>query len=386
MNVGVGAAVITPPNLPVRLAGFAEEQVAHEVRDDLEVRALYLEGDAPSGGRTAVCLLVYDLLGMSRHFADPIRVAVGAALGLERAAVLTSCVHTHAAPSTMAGTEALGWPTPEGYAELLVERSVQAATEAQASAVAASLRYGRWPLPGGLSINRRGHPYDPTFAVLDVRAADDAARRITSLANVSIHPVALGPECVAVSSDWVGAFRGELTRRAGGTPVLLSGALGDVNPHHVHRQGNECTNDLFAEADEIGSDVAEAVDDVLARAEDLGAVAGPAVERWREVEVPTERTALARGRGERPLRVELVEWSLGPVRLVSVPGEAFHALGRSIEEDSGRGGKVLVAGLSPVWQGYLPMPFTEGYEEETSYGRAFVATVAAALSGATPRV
>jgi hypothetical protein len=385
VKAGVGAAVISPPNLPVRLAGFAEEQVAHEVRDDLEVRALYLEGDDPAGGRSAVCLLVYDLLGMTRHVADPIREAVGAALGLPRAAVLTSCVHTHAAPSTMAGTEALGWPTPEGFAELLVERSVQAASEAAATATPADLRYGRWPLPSGLSINRRGHPYEPTFAALDVVAAADAGRRITTLANVSIHPVALGPECVAVSSDWVGAFRRAFAERAGGAPVLLSGALGDVNPHHVHRQGNDCTKDAFAEADELGAEVAQAVDDVLGQAEAVDAVA-PSIERWHRFEAPTGDTPMAAARGAgRPLEVELVEWSLGPVRLVSVPGEAFHALGRSIEEDSGRGGKVLVAGLSPILQGYLPVPFTEGYEEGVGYGRAFVATVAAALTAPAVR-
>jgi len=377
VRVGVGTAVISPPELPVRLAGFAEEQVAHEVHDDLEVRALYVEGDDPAGGRTAVCLLVFDLLGMTRHVADPIRAAVGAALGLERAAVLTSCVHTHAAPSTMAGTEALGWPTPEGFAELLVERSVAAATSAVGSAAdGVELRYGRWPLPAGLSINRRGHPYDPTFALLDVCAPDG---RVATLANVSIHPVALGPECVAVSADWVGAFRRALAGRAGGTPVLLSGALGDVNPRHVHRQGNQCTGDGFAEADELGGEVAEAVDDVLTAAEAIEAVA-PVVERWRRIEVPTGGTAMSAARGDRPVEVELVEWSLGPVRLVSVPGEAFHALGRSIEEDSGRGGKVLVAGLAPILQGYLPVPFTDGYEETVGYGRAFVATVAAALT------
>jgi hypothetical protein len=30
--------------------------------------------------------------------------------------------------------------------------------------------------------------------------------------------------------------------------------------------------------------------------------------------------------------LDLVEWSIGPVRVVSVPGEAFHALGRAIED------------------------------------------------------
>jgi hypothetical protein len=311
---------------------------------------------------------------MSRSFARPVRESVATALGLEVGAVLTSCVHTHAGPSTIGGSEALGWFTPEGYRETLVERCTQAARAAAVAAVPASLRAGRFSLPDGLSINRRGLPYDPTFAVLDAIGLDGV--RIGTLANVSIHPVALGPECVAVSSDWVGPFRAALERRAGGSTVLLSGALGDVNPHHVHRQGNDCHGDGFAEAEQLGLDVADGVDSVLSATEPIEADGGT-VERARTLDLTLGDTTLTAGRAGRQVSIDLVEWSIGPVRLVSVPGEAFHALGRAIED---RGPHVLVAGLSPEWHGYLPMPFTEGYEESTSYGAQAVAAIARALT------
>ena len=70
-EAGFGSAIITPPT-PVQLAGFIDDQPATEVRDDLEVRALFMRGE-----HGAVCLLVCDLLGMSRGFARPIREAVG---------------------------------------------------------------------------------------------------------------------------------------------------------------------------------------------------------------------------------------------------------------------------------------------------------------------
>jgi hypothetical protein len=369
VKVGVGVAVITPEVMPVHLAGFGEPQVAHEVRDDLEVRAVYVANDD-----VAVCLLVCDLLGMTHHFADPVRDSVGAALGLARAAVLTSSVHTHAGPSAMAGTEALGWHVPEGYGALLVERCTAAAVEAKAAAQDATFRFGRWPLPSGLSINRRGHPYDPWFTALDVVGVGGA--RLATIANLAIHPVALGPECLAVSSDWVGAFRLELERRLGGRAVMLQGAQGDVNPHHVHRQNNECEGDLFAEADELGAELAEAVDAVIASAEAV-VVDGPAIERHHTFDAPTSDSVLNRARGNRPMKVELVEWSLGPVRVVSIPGEGFHALGHAVDERAG--GKVLIAGLAPTLQGYFPVPWVGGYEEDTSYGRSFVTAVADAL-------
>jgi hypothetical protein len=35
--------------------------------------------------------------------------------------VLLASTHTHAAPSTMAGTERLGWFVPEGYQQTLAD-------------------------------------------------------------------------------------------------------------------------------------------------------------------------------------------------------------------------------------------------------------------------
>jgi hypothetical protein len=291
--------------------------------------------------------------------------------------VLSSCLHPHAGPRAIAGTEALGWLIPDGYGDLLVERAVRAATAAEAAAVDdVSLRFGRWALPDGLSINRRGHPYDPWFTALDVLGADGA--RVATIANLSIHPVALGPECLAVSTDWVGPFRRALEARLGGRAVMLQGAQGDVNPHHVHRQGNACTDDLFGEADELGAELAHAVDDVVGTA-DVVPADGPSIERHRTFDAPVDHaTMLGAGVRGDTVPVELVEWSLGPVRVVSIPGEGFHELGRRIDERAG--GRVLLAGLAPILQGYLPVPFTDGYEESVSYGRDFAAAVATALT------
>ena len=370
LRVGFGRGVITPP-LPVMLAGFdVRTDPATEVHDDLEARAIVF--DAADGAR--VCLVVCDLLGMTRTFADPVRDAVGEALGLPRAAVLTACTHTHAGPSTIRGTEWLGWRTPEGYLELLVEGCVHAAQEAAAAAVDAELRFARAPLPDGLSINRRDLPYDPWFTLLDVVGTDGT--RIGTLANVAIHPVALGPECLAVSTDWVGPFRAALEASGGGRVTLLSGPLGDVNPAHVHRQGNQCVANSFDESDELGRDVAEAVAAArhdAERLDDRVEITG-----HRTVEVPLTASGLAPDppRGD-VLEVELVEWRIGSVPLVSVPGEAFHAFGRAVDES--RGGRTLLAGLAPVWQGYLPMPFREGYEEGVSFGEPAVRGILDAL-------
>ena len=365
-DAGFGRAVITPP-LPVQLAGFGDRHLpAESVHDDLEVRAVHL-----SSGATGLCLLVCDLLGMSAEYADPIRAAVGDALGLPREAVLTACTHTHAGPSVIRGAEALGWPTPEGYGETLVSGCVEAAVAARAAAEPVTLRYVRAPLPDGLSINRRGLPYDPSFAVLDL--VRPGGTRVGTIANVAIHPVALGPGCLQVSTDWVGPFRAAVEDAAGGTTVLLSGALGDVNPRpHDHpAEGGD-----FDDAAALGADVAAAVLDVLPRAADAGE--GLRVIAVRSITAPVGTTLLtALLGGPASLGVELVEWSIGDVRVVSIPGEAFVAFGAAVLD--ARPGPTLLAGLSPVWQGYLPRPFGEGYEESVSYGDPAVTAILEAL-------
>ncbi|HEX4905824.1 MAG TPA: hypothetical protein VFU93_10255, partial [Acidimicrobiales bacterium] len=179
-RVGFGTSIITPPT-PVALAGFSGRTgAAHEVHDDLEVRAVVL-GD--------LCLIVCDLLGMSKEFSGPVRDAVAERLGIGRAAVLTSCIHTHAGPSCIAGGEQLGWPTPEGYLDRLVDACVDAATSARAAAVECELRHVRADLPDGLSINRRGNPYAPWFAVVDAVAGGE---RVGTIVNIAVHPVAIG--------------------------------------------------------------------------------------------------------------------------------------------------------------------------------------------------
>lgn len=366
LHAGFGSGVITPP-VPLRLAGFGDRvEPATQVHDDLEARVLVL-----GVGDGAVCLIVCDLLGMSAEFADPVRAAVGEVTGLPRERVLTACTHTHTGPNAMHGGELLGWATPEGYVDVLVDGCRAAATAAMAAREPATLAYARAPLPDGLSINRRDLPYSPTFAVLDVRRPDGS--RIGTVANIGIHPVALGPQCLAVSTDWVGPFRAALEAAAGGTAVLLQGALGDVNPaepHHHDDTGN------YDDAARLGGELAAAVAGVLEAgaplAGDVDLVAA------RTVEAPVGTTPLAMLTNAAGTRsIELVEWELGGVRLVSLPGEAFHAFGRQVEE--ARGDAVLLAGLAPEWHGYLPVPFGLGYEETVSFGEEAVQAILTAL-------
>ena len=320
-----------------------------------------------SGART-LCLLVLDLLLIGADHADPVRRAVAGALGVDVGDVLTSCTHTHSGPAADASLRRIGWPVPPGYADRLVDGCVRAARAAASNAEPSVLSFARAPLPDGLSMNRRGLPYDPAYAVLDVRRADGS--RIGTIAGVGIHPVALGVTCRAVSGDWVTSYRRAAAASTGAPAVLLQGALGDVNPvRDPHTDPDPGGN--WETARILGTEVADAVAGLLDTAVEVGSTAAVVSRRVETLRAGLTLPALISGVAGRRVPVELTEWSLGGVRVVSVPGEAFHAMGRAIE--AARGDRALIAGLAPTYAGYLPVPFGKGYEEKMSYGRRFVA-------------
>ena len=373
IKAGFGVATIDPTP-PVFLAGFgARTQPANKIHDSLQARALCLDD-----GTTKLCLIVCDLLGMSPGFAQPARDGVAAALEIPRPNVMISCTHTHAGPSAMAGTEALGWPNPPGFGDVIRDGCIKAATQANSSYVEIELAYVRAPLPDGFAFNRRGGAYEaPTFNVLDVLGTGG---RIGVVANLSIHPVLLGPDWLEVSTDWVGPFRAELEHLAGGTAIQLTGSLGDINPTPPEGKPEE-SYEPWASAEQtasygrrLASVVARALDDEKLVDGDLRVV------RHETITAPVGGTPISAMVGADKLDVELVEWEIGDVRVVSLPGEAFHLLGREIA--AARGDRVLLAGIANAWHGYLPHPWGDGYEEGVSYGEAFVKTVREALVAA----
>ena len=369
MEAGFGQALITPP-LPVVLAGFGgRKEPATEVRDDLEVQAVVVRA-----GDTTTCLLVLDLLLLGSDFASPAREAVARLLGVPSSHVLTSCVHTHSGPAADSTLKRVGWPVPDGYLDLVVRACAQAATIAFAALTPTTASYAREPLPAGLGRNRRDLPYHPTMGGMSFRAADGSL--VGTIGNVGIHPVALGPTALAVSADWVGTYRRTLRATTGAPAVLLMGALGDVDPHGFSHDDLTAGGDWDL-AETVGTGIAQAVGDLLSRTSDLPDELVVLPSRSLR---PRTGLSLMTLVGRDPFRrreVELHEWSLGGIRLVSVPGEPFDALGREVL--AARDDRALVAAISPVWQGYFPRPFRSGYEEKMSGGRRFVRDVAEAL-------
>lgn len=372
LRAGTGREVITP-EVPVALAGYGERTgPADRVHDDLEVRVLALDD-----GAERVALATFDLLAMTADVAGPVRAAVADALGCHPDAVLTSCTHTHAGPSTLAGAEVIGWPVPPAYPDLLIERAGRAAAEAALTMVGVTARVARGPLGAGVAEDRRGHPYAPTLGVLLV--CGDGGRIVASVANFGIHPTVSGPANRSITTDWVGPFRSAVEARLGGTALFLQGCQGDVNP--AVEWDRDDPEGWVPAAAGLGQELASRV---VATAAAAAPVDGPLrahASRRIGAEVgDTLLTALDGGRGRR--EVTLLGFSLGDVQVRSVPGEAFTAVEAQVL--AAVGDRTLLAGLAPDWHGYLPRPFGDGYEESLSFGRAFTDAVIDALCAPGP--
>ena len=236
------------------------------------------------------------------------------------------------------------------------------ALQARQAAAPASLSYRRAPLPDGLSVNRRGLPYSPWLALLDI--CSEGGDRIGVLANLAVHPVALGPECYAVSADWVAPFRAGLEAEIGGSAVMLSGALGDVNPRHVHREFNACAGDGFAEADGTGSGTGRGGGSRSTTAEIM--TSSSTMIRSEDLTAPVGQPNALPAEGRPTTAVELVEWSWKCLLYrQGVPRVRSHEAGSAQYP-------VILAGLCPTWNGYLPVPFTRGTRSQMSFGRSCV--------------
>jgi hypothetical protein len=360
--------VITPA-LPVHLAGYGDRRgPATDVHDDLLTCVLVLDDE---GARVA--LVTCDLLALSTDWSDAVRDAVAAVVappGSPRAAVVTSCTHVHAGPSTLTGTDAIGWPVPREYRAVLTDGVSSAAATAVASLAPVDARFARVPLPDGLAVNRRGHPMHPTVGLLTLEP-------VAVVANLAVHPTVTGPANRSVTTDWVGPFRRALEAATGRPAVFLQGCQGDVNPAVTAWDDGDPASWAPVVAG-FAARVAAVARDAATAARPVRL--GPPRARSRVVLAPVGETLLARLAGDHGTRpVEVVDWSVGDLRLVAVPGEGFHGVETAIRARVPD--PLLVAGLAPAWHGYLPLPYTDGYEEGLSLGPEAVRHVVAALGG-----
>ncbi|MEY4940716.1 MAG: hypothetical protein RIQ93_2451 [Verrucomicrobiota bacterium] len=386
-TVGAGEVDITPD--PQMTNYYTTHKPFGVVHDPLHVRALVL-GD----GATRVALVAWELLDSGESAVARAREEIQQVTGIPASQIIINATHTHSSSRSPWYNESplhkghqndprfQEWveahrtdPLYRAWVEALPKRCAEAVRLADADRRTAIPRLGRsyageWvfnrrpiqpdgsvksmlspPDPHSLSNGLRFGRTEPTLTVLQFR--DPGDKVIATLFHLPCHSVAIYPVTGGVSADWSAPVLQRLKQEFGGAPaIFLQGCAGDIVPV---RRGFEA--------------VAEMAKGVSARA--LTAVKNSvilptaAISHQRAV-IGLPLTAPARqatGLDFVPAEVHVI--AIGPLAIVTLPGEPLVQLGYSIQEQSPYPHTVVLGYSNGRGGGYVGMPGDKvkgGYE------------------------
>ena len=248
MLAGASIKDITPKE-PVYLGGYGigPIRLCKQVSSRLEARCLAIED--PESGECTIFLSL-DTQGLPaqtnrRWFGqDAIEQRIEAEFP-RVTQVFAASSHSHCSPDTTG----LWGSVPESYAELLIDRAVEAAREALSSLQEASLWFGTCSTKGLLRSQVRWRPHDrvePRIFVLEARQRSSAGRPIGRILAFAAHAtVASGNHMTA---DWPGVVASRLDDDFGGITVVLPGCIGRTQPLY---RGRGTQQDVVAYAEAV---------------------------------------------------------------------------------------------------------------------------------------
>jgi len=368
---------ITPqPAEGIFLAGFAPNRRALGVLHPLEAGVLALQV-----GDVRLALVTVDSIGLGRDIVERIRATVT----VPGTRVLVSSTHSHATPDTMGiwGPTILGFlPYKTGvdpaYVDLVVGEVARGIDRAVAALAPAVLRAAAFQVPETWTRNDRGPTAgrDDDAVALAIEAPDGS--RVATLLNYASHPETLWEKNRYVSPDYPGAFRRRMQELAGGVPLFFQADLGGMLTPNTPPKPDQQQRRAFVDA--MGAALAELARDHLAGAP---AVTFEALDvRHAEVVVPVDNWRfrlmhrlglLARPLGGGDVATELNLVTLGPITILTWPGEALPEVGTRVKRDHLDGQFKLWLGLGCDEMGYIlePAMFDQklySYEKTMSMG------------------
>ena len=338
-TAGAARLEITPLRSGLWLAGHVRPRRAEGVRDPLFVRSLFL-----SDGRCSFSLSCLDLVGLRKIHVDEIRRRIPEPA--ERARALVFTTHTHDAPDTIGywGPRVLGLvPIRSGidpdYLERVLSQTAACIRQARQAAVPVRMTVGGARVPPSLTRNVRREGFkEDEIRVLHLYDPQD--RTVAVLSNYPCHPEMLGHDGRRVSAEFVTDLHRVVETRFGGVSIFFQHALGGMVTGGVSRDDGSFDP---VEGEPFIKVLGEALGEAVVRA--LGSDPEPldpkAAVRFhrREVRVPmgNRKFLLAARLGlipappeeirDRHLVTEVSLIGFGPVRMVTVPGEALPEIG-----------------------------------------------------------
>ncbi len=339
-----GAAIrdITPLRDGMPLAGHRRRRVAAGVRDPLHVRTLFL-----SSGGVEISLSVLDLIGLRRVHVDGIRSRLKDVCS--PGGVLVFCTHTHSAPDTIGlwGPTLLGlWlkgpAVDPQYIEHVQSQTAACIREARERAVPASMKVGCVEMPRNLTQNVRRPGFKEDNLTV-VHFADAEGRTLAVLSNYPCHPELLGSDNLRVSADFPAALHRVVEGELGGVSLFFQHALGGLVTGGELALDGAKSRAGDAAADRMGEALGRGIVEAVRLRSSPVEPREPLRFARREFSVPAlnRRLWLAARRGRFPLdaqeragrtvRTEVALLQRGPVRMVTLPGEALPEIGFHVQ-------------------------------------------------------
>ena len=369
LQIGIARADITPP-VGIAMVGFAGRDVARDVHDPLYATALVVDD-----GDTRLVLISLDLLQLMAGTVDAYRARIATITGIPPGRIILACTHNHYGPSVDRDEADVVDSYREHLSHVLAGVAARATDHLQPARIGIS-----WGL-SDIGINRRqwrdgvivlgNNPDGPVDRHVGVARIDtEDGQPLATLVNFACHPVSQGGQMARISADFVGSGRSVLEQLTGAPCLYLQGACGDVNPIRMEddyepartlgvRLGCEATRlwertlpdqasgvstltrsvDLpgyrYHSQERAAHLTAELESDIAERTRQGDDGSGPLW--WARQRLERVQTALdswSSGTALPPIAAQITATRIGPLALVTAPGEIFAENGLLVKEDS----------------------------------------------------
>ncbi len=290
--------------------------------------------------------------------------------------VFVAATHTHSGPGTLSKNTVWQLLAADKFQSRIYDDFLDgifhAVTQALTNLKPAELFHAKF-LAEGLQKNRRlpDGPVDNDAQMLIVRSKDNGAN-FGALFNLAIHGTALKTDNLQFSADVSGSMERaleahlhsqneQISQTLGATPIAihLNGAEGDVTPFKSGLDGMDYIGQHFAEQAAVAMEKAIPIPDDWSLATKEVKLASPGLNLKGCVKEKTLRTLIWKS-----LRLKLGLWfpkkallysvKLGPLYMMSWPGEPTTALGLTLKDEARKAGfaEPWVLGLTNDYLAY----------------------------------
>jgi hypothetical protein len=396
MKCGVAGGDMTPKPGMI-LQGHWSTNPSHSVMYPLEARAVVFEDQ---GARAAIVTL--DVIGVTLDLTQRIREAVADVV--PASAVMIACSHTHCAPPML---PCLGMTPDPAYLQRVVDVCADCVRRAVAGLQDATVGLGcgsshfnisRRPLPGTASmVANYGMLVDRRVRVL--RVDDLQGKPMAVLFHYSCHPTTFSGSKGFISYDYPGIARSRVEKELKCQALFLSGCFGNVRPAILTENGgfgSATKEQLDACGEELGHEVvrvagwlqSRSISGIVCKRVDVDMPYGEPMDktqltqwanedsdRGRLLTGPWAKQVLAMLEGDgipKNRATEMQRISIGPITLVSIPGEPVQEIGHAMEKQfrtAMRAEDLWPVGYANDEMGYLctARQYLEGGYEPNAY-------------------